>query len=94
MTMASLLQDTPECDTRVGIYTCSISDYKEKINEVMNHVEGQKDLENNGCNPYFIFFRDGKPMRAFSGVCGPDIMECMTDNTPALKKTEEDELAQ
>lgn len=87
-------QDTPECNTRVAIYTSELNCMKEKINEMMDHVEGAVDLETNGCTPYFIFLRNGKPMRAFSGVVGPEIIEFLTNNMPAIKKPEDDDVAQ
>lgn len=87
-------QDTAECESRIAIYTSVVGDNKERIQEMMTHVEGAKDLESHGCSPYFVFLRNGKPMRAFSGVCGPEIIEFMQNNIPPIKKPDEDDVAQ
>merc|ERR1711871_124207 len=87
--ISRFFMDTAECESRIAIYTSIVDDIKERIQE-MKHVEGAVDLGSNGCTPYFIFLRNGKSVRAFSGVCGPDIIEFMQNNLPPIKKHDED----
>ena len=95
ISLNQFLKDTPDCEKRIGIYTCCITENMERLTEMISHIhEGVVDLETNGCIPYFLFLRNGKPMRGFSGVTGPEITEFMSDNLPKIKIPKENDPAQ